>query len=105
MMRLLDRMGQFMGQKLPLCVRLMPVQSRPEHHVVAGRKGERINSTSSFRRLRVGVYTDLTEIVPEPWLEVGTRSGVQGLPGRAQYLVHDAGRFAHSGARAGGRPL
>ena len=52
-------------------------------------------------RTGIGMHPNVAEIVPEAGLHEAERVGVEWLPGRAQYLMHEAKGFA---AELGRRP-
>src|SRR3954453_5814463 len=77
--------------------------SHASRSVVSGSKNnvssygvcQRANCPGRFNGFSILMYANLAEIVSEPRLHVGTRSRLQWLTGRVQYLAHDW-RGSHS---------
>ncbi|XSF11256.1 hypothetical protein VZQ01_35610 [Myxococcus faecalis] len=66
-----------MGQKSPV----RDCSPLAKDNVVAEREGNRVDRTSGVSSLRIGMDTDLAEILAEPRLELGADGSVQWPPG------------------------
>jgi len=60
-----------------------------EYDVSPDSVGQGIHSSCGFGRARIGVNSDMAEIMAEARLEKSTRRRIQRLPRRTQYVVHD----------------
>ena len=94
--RLLDHVGQFVGQEFPARARRGREPAGIKYHVVTDGVRDRVHGASRLRCPGVGVDPYATEVVAEPQLEIRLSGIVQRLAGRAQDLVHD--RRGQSGA-------
>ena len=90
---LLDDMRQFMRQQMISRAGARFVLACAKNDVVADRIGQCIDRTRGFRRSRIRVHPDTTEIGTKARFHRSTGGLGQRLPSRCEYLMHDRRGF------------
>ena len=93
---LLNHVCEFVREQLLPGSRRRCVSACPEYHVIAYRVGERTHLLRRLRSTRVSMHPHPAEVVAEAAFHEAAGPLVEGLPPRAQYLVHErrnAGRW------------
>jgi hypothetical protein len=89
-------MRQLMGEQRSIRTGLLIA----EYDVTTDSIGASADQAGRSGRLRVGMDTDLREIIPEARLEIGARRRIERFPRRTERLMHTAGRFPDGGQRS-----
>jgi hypothetical protein len=87
--RLLNDMGQFMGNQFPSGIASGIKTSGLENKLMTNGIGQGIHGPRGIRRLVIGVNANATEIMSEAGLEECASNSIERLARRAKHLMHD----------------
>src|SRR5436305_913883 len=89
---LLKGMRQLMGQQPLSLLGVRSVLASRKYQVLTGCVGARIHRSGRSRCLKTGVHPHIAEVVAKARFHKCTRSRIERLARRAQYLMDDRGR-------------
>lgn len=75
----MDGVRQLMREESFSFVRLGRIAARGEDHVASNRVRMRVNGRGRIRRVAIGVYTHVAEVMSESWLEKVSHGRRHGL--------------------------